>query len=190
MAASLGALAKFAGARVFMGTMMTMQNRWQFVGCASRIMMNITGCIQMAKLLLKKTLTGWANADDSSLETSKRYKLGEVYKAEIVKPRSRKTLGRYWVLCEMILDNSEVFRSKEQVSDYLKIRTGHSTSIMAQKTGEMFHLANSIDFDSLDEAEFADLWQRVCDVVVEDILPGITQSEIEYEMQKIVGLAA
>jgi hypothetical protein len=141
-------------------------------------------------MLLRKTLGGFAPADDMSVETAKRFKVGETFRGEIVKPRSRKTLGRYWVLCQMILDNTELFRSKEQVSDYLKIRTGHSTTIVAKSTGEMFHLANSIDFDHLDEAEFADLWQRVCDVVVEDILPGITQSEIEYEMQKIVGIAA
>lgn len=144
----------------------------------------------MAKMLLRKTLNGFSPADDMSVEIAKRFKVGETYRGEIVKPRSTKTLGRYWVLCQMILDNTETFRSKEQVSDYLKIRTGHSTSIVAKKTGEIFHVANSINFDNLDEAEFADLWQRVCDVVVEDILPGITQNEIEYEMQKIVGLAA
>lgn len=144
----------------------------------------------MARMYLRKTLNGFSPADDMSVETAKKFKVGEQYRAEIVKPRSRKTLGRYWVLCQMILDNTELFRSKEQVSDYLKIRTGHSTSIVAQKTGEIFHVANSIDFDSMCEAEFAELWRRVCDVVVEDILPGITQNEIEYEIQKIVGLAA
>lgn len=144
----------------------------------------------MAKLHLKRTLGGFQPADDLSAETAKRFKVGETFKAEVVKPRSRKTLGRYWVLCQMILDNTETFRSKEQVSDYLKIRTGHSTSIVAKSTGEIFHVANSIDFDSLDETQFQDFWQRVCDVVVEDILPGITQSEIEYEIQKLVGIAA
>lgn len=144
----------------------------------------------MAKMLLRKTLGGFAPADEMSVETAKRYKVGETYRAEVVKPRSRKTLGRYWVLCQMILDNTEMFRSKDQVSDYLKIRTGHSTSIVAKKTGEIFHVANSIDFDTLDETEFAELWQRVCDVVTEDILPGITETEINYEVQKIVGLAA
>lgn len=144
----------------------------------------------MAKMYLRKILNSFVPADDMSIETAKKFKAGETFRAEIVKPRSRKTLGRYWVLCQMILDNTEMFRSKEQVSDYLKIRTGHSTSIVAQKTGEIFHVANSIDFDSLCEAEFAALWSRVCDVVVEDILPGITQHEIEFEIQKLVGIAA
>ena len=88
----------------------------------------------------------------------------------------------------MILNNTEMFRSKDQVSDYLKIRTGHSTTITA--FGEMFHDGEFHRFDSMDEAAFANLWARVCDVVVEDILPGITRHEIEYEIQKIVGLAA
>lgn len=144
----------------------------------------------MARMYLKRTLGGFALADEMSIETAKRYKVGETFRAEIVKPRSRKTLGRYWVLCQMILDNTEMFRSKEQVSDYLKIRAGHSTSIVAKKTGEIFHLANSIDFDSVDESEFQDFWSRACDVIAEDILPGITESEINYEVQKIVGLAA
>jgi hypothetical protein len=142
------------------------------------------------QLHLKKTLTGFSLADEMSVENAKRFKVGEVYRADVVKPRSRKTLGRWWVLCQMILDNSELFRSKEMVSDYLKIRAGHSTSIVSKSTGEIFHVANSIDFDSLDETQFQDLWQRVCDVVVADVLPGITQHEIEYEIQKIVGLAA
>lgn len=144
----------------------------------------------MAQLHLKRTLGGFSFADEMSAETGKRFKVGETFKAEVVKPRSRKTLGRYWVLCQMLLDNTDTFRSKEQVSDYLKIRTGHSTSIVSKSTGEIFHVANSIDFDSLDEVEFAAFWQRVCDVVVADVLPGITQHEIENEIAKIVGIAA
>lgn len=139
---------------------------------------------------LKKTLAGFSLADEMSVENAKRFKVGEIYKAEVVKPRSRKTLGRWWVLCQMILDNTEDFRSKEQISDYLKIRAGHSTSIVSKSTGEIFHVANSISFDEMEEAQFQDLWQRVCDVVVADILPGITHREIEYEIQRIVGLAA
>jgi hypothetical protein len=141
------------------------------------------------ELHLKKTLAGFALADDMSVENAKRFKVGEVYKADVVKPRSRKTLGRWWVLCQMILDNTEEFRSKEQISDYLKIRAGHSTSIVSKSTGEIFHIANSISFDEMEEAQFQELWQRVCDVVVADILPGITQHEIEYEIGRIVGIA-
>jgi hypothetical protein len=144
----------------------------------------------MARLHLKRTIGGFSFADDMSVETAKKFKVGETYTAEVKKPRSLKTLGRYWVLCQLILDNTEQFRSKEQVSDYLKIRVGHSTSIVSKSTGEIFHVANSIDFDHLDETQFQDFWQRVCDVVTTDILPGITQREIEYEIAKIVGIAA
>lgn len=143
----------------------------------------------MARLLLRKTLVGWVNADDASAELAKRFIFQEVYRAEIVKPRSLKSLGRYWVLVQMILDNSDMFSSKRQLHDYLKIRAGHCTHIVALSTGETYAVADSIDFDTIDEGEFQEVWRRITDVVIADILPGITLPEIEYEIQKITGLA-
>ena len=144
----------------------------------------------MVTLLLKRQLNGFALADQASVDIAKQFKIGEIYRAQLVKPRSRKALSRYWVLCEMILDNTEMFRSKKQVSDYLKIRIGHSTSIIAKSSGEIFMIPDSINFDALDEVEFADVWRRVCEVVCQDILPGITPLEVENEIAKIVGIAA
>ena len=144
----------------------------------------------MAKLLLKRTLAGWSPADSDAVEEQKRFKIGETYRAEIVKPRSLKTLGRYWVLVQMILDNSTQFKSKESLHNYLKIRAGHCTPIVAKSTGEVFLIPDSIDFDTLDEATWQPVWSKVCDVVANDILPGITVDEINYEVQKLCGMAA
>ena len=49
----------------------------------------------MARMYLRKTLNGFAPADDMSIETAKRFKVGATYRADVIKPRSRKTLGRY-----------------------------------------------------------------------------------------------
>lgn len=144
----------------------------------------------MAKMYLKRTIGGFSPADDMSVETAKKFKVGEQYRAEIVKPRSRKTLGRYWVLIDMIYSNTDMFASKRVLHDYLKIRAGHSVTIVSQSTGELYHIADSIDFDTLSEDQFQDVWSKVCDVVCADILPGITQPELENEVSKLVGVAA
>jgi hypothetical protein len=143
----------------------------------------------MAHLFLKKTLVGWAPADDEAVNLARKFTLGEVYRAEIVKPRSVKALSRYWVLVQMILDNSEVFKGKRQLHDYLKIRAGHATPIVAKSTGEIYMVADSIDFDTLGEDEFQEVWRRIVDVVAADILPGVTVPELEYEIQKLCGFA-
>lgn len=44
----------------------------------------------MARLFLKRTLTGFSPADEPSAKTARKYKLGEIYRGDIVKPRSYK----------------------------------------------------------------------------------------------------
>ena len=146
--------------------------------------------ITMARVFLKKTLSGFAVAEDTESQgNARKFKVGVTYKAEIVRPRSLKTLGRYWVLIDMILENTEMFPSKEALHAYLKIRAGHVITIVAKSSGEITYLADSIDFDTLDETEFQKVWSRVCDIVAEDILPGVTVAEIELEISKLIGIA-
>jgi hypothetical protein len=143
----------------------------------------------VAKLSLKRTLNGWTEADDASKQTAKRFNVGEIYRAAIVKPRSHKSLARYWLLVEMILDNTDLFKSKEQLHLYLKLRAGHCTPITAKSSGEVFWIPDSIDYDTLSEDEFAEIWKRVTQVVCEDIIPGLQLPELELEIQKLMGLA-
>lgn len=44
----------------------------------------------MARLYLKRTLSGFVPADEPSADTARKYKVGEVYRADVVKPRSYK----------------------------------------------------------------------------------------------------
>lgn len=141
------------------------------------------------KISLSRTLTGWAPADDEALRVSRHWKPGESVVVDMKRPRQHRTLRRYWGLCKLILQNSEDFRSVTQVSDYLKLRAGHCSSIASESTGEVFQIPDSIDYDSLDEPEFQEVWRRVVDVVCEDFLPGMTMPEVEHEVLKCCGLA-
>jgi hypothetical protein len=143
----------------------------------------------MARFLLRRTLSGWIEADDASRAAARKFNVGDTYKADIVKPRSLKALNRYWALVDIILDNTDMFKAKEQVSDYLKLASGHCSPFMQRSTGEVYLLPNSINFDSLGEDEFQEVWSRIIDVVCKDILPGVTEDEINVEIQKLCGLA-
>jgi hypothetical protein len=140
---------------------------------------------------LVRTLVGWSPVDDESIRVSRRWSAGETVVVDLKKPRNYKSLKRYWKLCEVVLSSSKDFKSKDQVHQFLKIRSGHATVIVAKSTGEVYLLADSIDYDSIeDEAEFQEIWRRVIDVVCEDILPGIDRNELEYEVLKLCGLAS
>lgn len=144
----------------------------------------------MAKLTLRRTLNGWAPADADSQEAAKRFTVGECYRASIVRPRSLKSLARYWVLVDIIYHNTDQFGSKDEVHDYLKLRAGHCSLIASKSTGEIFKVPKSIDFDSLEESDWQAVYRRITDAVLEDILPGINENELQYEIEKLCGVAA
>lgn len=136
-----------------------------------------------------RTLAGLAPADDHAAGILKRWPLGEHVRADVRKPRSGRTHRRYWALVNLVYQNSEQFKSPDQVHAYLKIRAGHCTPIIAKGTGEIFLVPDSISYDSLDETSFREVWERVVQVVSEEIL-GTGVPEIEEEIARCAGLAA
>jgi hypothetical protein len=143
----------------------------------------------VSDIFLRRTLSGFEANDDAAKERMRRWPPGTVVKADVRVPRDNRSLRRYWALVGMVFDNSTRFPSREALHLYLKIRAGHATPIVVESTGEVLLLPDSIDYDTLDEDQFRDVWQRVCDVVAEDILPGITSEEWALEVQKLVGIA-
>jgi hypothetical protein len=141
------------------------------------------------KIPVVRTLSGWVPADDEAWRVTRRWDIGEIVKVDFKKARDQKSLSRYWVLVEIVLHNSEQFKTKPQVHEYFKRKAGHVIQIVEKSTGNIYEIADSIDYDTLDENEFQEVWRRVVDVVCMEILPGITEDELELEIMKICGLA-
>lgn len=144
----------------------------------------------MADLYLKRTLTGFSAADEPSADAMRSYKVGDTYRATVVKPRNLKNHRRWWALCTLIYQNSDSFKSAEQVHDYLKILAGHCSQIVSKSSGEVYLVADSISFGSLDEIQFQEVFGRAVKAVGEHILPGISSDDVTYEIEKICGWAA
>lgn len=144
----------------------------------------------MAEVYLRRTLSGFVPDDEASAAIVKGYRLNEVYRANVVKPRSLKNHRRWWALCSLIYQNSDQYKSAEQVHDHLKILAGHCTQIVSKTTGEVYLVADSIAFGRLDEAQFQDVFGRAIKAVAEHILPGIQIDEVSLEIERICGLAA
>lgn len=144
----------------------------------------------MADLFLKRTLSGFAPADEASSDAMKSYKIGDTFRASVVKPRNLRNHRRWWALCNLIYQNSDQYKSVDQVHDHLKILAGHCTQIVSKSTGEVYLVAESISFGKLDEAQFQEVFQRAVIAVTEHIIPGIDTDDVVYEIEKLCGLAA
>ena len=69
----------------------------------------------MATLYLTRTLTGFQPADEHSREIWKKYKLGEEYRADVVKPRNYKFHKLCFALLQMTFENQEQYHQRRGI---------------------------------------------------------------------------
>lgn len=138
----------------------------------------------------RRTLSGLTAADDAASDALRTIKIGDEVNCDLHKDRVHKNLRRWWGLCNLVYENSEQFRSPEQVHDFLKIRAGHCTQIVSKATGEIYLIADSIAFGRMDEVRFQQVWKRAVRTVCEDVIPGLESDAVELEILKCCGLAA
>lgn len=99
---------------------------------------------------------------DDSWATFARLKSGVPIHVEIRQPRNAKHSALYWVLCHKIAD--AIGSTSENVSDVLKIGTGHCDIVRSKKHGEL-RLPRSISFARMDQAAFAEFFDRCVEVI-------------------------
>lgn len=113
----------------------------------------------MARLFLKKTLSGFIAADEPSLEIAKKYKLNGVYRADIVKPRSYQHHKLCMALLSMTYQNlpeqlEHTWPTFDKFRYAVAEESGHVDEYVTLD-GETKTRARSISYDSIpDDVEF------------------------------------
>jgi hypothetical protein len=135
----------------------------------------------MAELFLKRTLRGFEPADEPSLELSRKYRTGEIYRAKIVKPRS----WHHHKLCMALLRLT--YQNQERWSDFTLFRkavamaAGHTEELITVH-GEVIRIPGSLSFEALDEVEFTKVFAGMMSVCA-DIL-GVTRPDLQMEVDR------
>ena len=125
----------------------------------------------MARVFLRRTLTGFQPAGETDLEACKRFKVGEVYKAGVVKPRSYQHHKLCMALLSMTYANQERYGNFEDFRKAVAMAAGHSKEFVGID-GEIWREAGSLSYDALDQAEFEALFPKmmdVCAVILHDM---------------------
>jgi hypothetical protein len=137
------------------------------------------------KAFFQKTPEGTLRpADEASAEVLQGLKVGAFVAVEVTRPRNIQHMRLYWQLCSHIAQ--AIGASRENVSDVLKLRTGHFTVV--QTKTERIRLPRSISFAKLDQAEFRTFFEECVRVVCEEFLPTQKPSELLREIEQMVGL--
>lgn len=133
-----------------------------------------------------RTEHGLAPADDATRAAWGRMKPGSLCQVDVRRPRNVSRHRLYWSLCQHVADALGNVTA-ENVSDVLKIETGHCR-ILRGKTHE-WRVPLSISFDKLDEDGFRAFLDRAVQVVAEQWLHALPDSEPVQEIRKMLEAA-
>ncbi len=141
----------------------------------------------MARIYLKRVLTGFVAADEPSATLLRRYKVGEVYRADVVKPRSYKHHKLIMALLNLTFENlperfARSYASFDQFRYAVALEAGHSESFVTLH-GEILTQPKSISYDAIpDDVEFgkvASAMMTICARILE-----MTEPELAIEVAK------
>ena len=136
----------------------------------------------MARIYLKKTLSGFLPADEPSAEACKKFKAGEVYRAEVVKPRSYQHHKLIMALLNLTYENQERYTSFDVFRKAVAYAAGHVIEYPSLD-GEIIREADSLSYDRLDEVEFTQVAGAMM-AVCAHILGDMDLAELEAEVSR------
>ena len=131
------------------------------------------------KIALIRTLSGLKPAYDSDNESLKKIKLNKIYEFEFKQTRNYKFHRKFFALINLAFQNQDIYSTIEDLREDLIIDAGFYRTV-TNLHGMESKKALSISFASMDETEFNDLYNKVCQVIIKWL--GVTNSEIEEEI--------
>lgn len=145
----------------------------------------------MARMYLKKTLSGFVPADEPSLEVARKFKVGEIYRSDVVKPRSYQHHKLIMALLNLTYSNQELYDDFEMFRKAVALAAGHVEELVTVD-GELIRLPKSINYDTLDEVEFtkvAGAMITVCCRLLKDIGADELEAEVSRYADENYGMA-
>lgn len=136
---------------------------------------------------LTKTINGWKGGDPRTEEALKSFPLGAVVNVTMRQPRNAAHHRKAMALLQLVYDNQETYPSFDALLDDVKLKCGHYKKHVNYKldkeTGEfvesVMFFPRSISFGSMDQSAFATFYDKMYDVVLNELLPGLNRSELE-----------
>lgn len=140
----------------------------------------------MPDILLKHALGALRPVDAQGEEVLRGIKNGAIVKATIKRPRNVRHHRLYWGLVSILFDNQSRYSTPEELSDVIKVATGHCTVIQTGD-GKEIRIPKSISFAKMDQDAFRQFFDRVVDLAVTRIIPGLSRDDLRREVLEMIG---
>ena len=109
---------------------------------------------------------------------AKKFRVGDLVRAELTKPRYPKHHRLVMALLQKVLDNQEGLLTIDQLLTVVKIKLGRAVPFTDAVAGRTYWVPESIAFDAMDQSEFTPFWKDLCKLVARDYFPGMTEAKV------------
>jgi hypothetical protein len=127
----------------------------------------------VADLFLRRTLTGFAPADADAAEIARSFKVGQVYRAKVTKPRSYQ---HHKLIMALLWPSFDTFRKA------IALEAGHTETVIT-RDGTIHEGPGSLSYDALDEVEFTRVsaaMMTICAQILEVETPELAGEVSRY----------
>lgn len=136
----------------------------------------------MATIWLERTVSGVRCDDQESLPDT--WKVGDVLRAEVTKPRNGGLHRKAFVLLGKVWPHTD-YPNKDALRKAMTIGAGFTEELIDPMTGAVHWAPKSWEFNQMDELEFEDLYSRLIDVALK-VVPNSTRGDWEQAVNEIV----
>mgnify|MGYP001576487379 CR=1 FL=1 len=135
----------------------------------------------MATFLLVKKLSALHPFDEFGEAAMRNIGQGEIVSVEVKRPRNLRFHRKFFAMLSIILSNQDYYKSTDDLLDVCKLRVGHCRTLQT-KLGQV-QIPKSISFAAMDDVAFADFYDRACDWVCSEVIPGLKRKDLDQEVE-------
>jgi len=132
-------------------------------------------------MIFKKTQHGAVPVGDASVSTYNRIGLDDEFMVKYAPRRNSKFHRKFFKLVESVfinLPHGSELKTKEMMREYITYKAGYYSTIFVN--GVTIHKIDSIAFDKMDNAQFAEFWDSALDVCFAEISEDAVNEIIKF----------
>jgi len=119
------------------------------------------------------------------LEILAKWKLNDILRAEITKPRNSKFHRKFFALLNIAFENQDKYDNFSDFRVEISLKCGSYREHITTK-GVIIYVPKSIAFSNMDELEFSELYDKALDVIIKHFCQGSTEEELNNRVLEIL----
>jgi len=141
----------------------------------------------MAEVHLTKLQGGHlCAASQQDYELMRSWRVGDVVKTKMSKPRNGKHHRKAFALFNFIFENQDKYKSLEDLLVEIKLKAGHYKEHITTK-GEMIYVPKSISFSKMEQDEFDVFYNKSIDIALQHFMQGMSEHQIRAHVEGVMG---